>query len=77
MFLKYYGLSLPADNRETFPLKELTVKQDIIVNERRETMPVKRKNINEQSIKTRHASVGLGSRSCIVWLKLCSGSFVK
>lgn len=36
MFLKYFGLSLLADNRETFPLKELTVKQVVIMGKNRE-----------------------------------------
>lgn len=43
MFLKYFGLSLPADNRETFSLKELTVEQGFIMSKRQGTMPVKRK----------------------------------
>lgn len=32
MFLKDFGLSLLTDNRETFSLKKLTVKQVFIMN---------------------------------------------
>lgn len=66
MFLKYFGLSLPADNRETLPLKELTVKQGSVMGERQGTMPVKRK-IQKQDLPP----YALGSRSGIVWKKWC------
>lgn len=45
MFLKYFGLSLSADNWETFPLRELTVKQVFIARKGYGAVPVKRKNI--------------------------------
>jgi len=47
---------LPADNLETFPLKELTVRQGIIARKGYEAVPVKRENIMAQ-IKARPAFV--------------------
>ena len=47
---------MSADNRETFPLKELTIKQGFIARKGYGSVPVKRKNIMAQ-IKARPASV--------------------
>lgn len=41
MFLKYFGLSLLADNRETFLLSKLTIKRGFIISKAQEAMPTK------------------------------------